>query len=328
MAAKRKFILSTESINSRGFWIKTAGIQLDRFSKNPIMLWNHNRGWADSTATILPIGYWDNLHIEDGKLMGDPVFSEDDFSQKIAKKVEEGTIRAASIGMEPITLSEEKADLKPGQTRATVVKCNLLEVSIVDIPANSEAVALYRGGKLVELSADTDAEIPILKDYSHDYKIDMKIIALKLGLSDTATEADVIAKITSQETELANIKTERDALKAQVAEMEKTHAAAQTAEADALLADALKAGKIDANGKSAFEILFKQDFNAAKMALQGLPARTTLTSQVQASGGGSALSAKSWDELDRAGRLAELKASDLEAFKVKYKERFGVEPSF
>jgi hypothetical protein len=135
--------------------------------------------------------------------------------------------------------------------------------------------------------------------------------------------------LTSLETELANTKTERDTLKAKVAGMEQAQAAAQKAEADALLADALKAGRIDANGKAAFELLFKQDYNSAKTALSSLPERRSLASLAQSGGTGGGASGKydrPWRELDKLGLLPGLKTENPELFRLKFQEEFGTEP--
>ena len=37
------------------------------------------------------------------------------------------------------------------------------------------------------------------------------------------------------------------------------------------------------------------------------------------------LTGKSWDELDKAGKLGELKAKNMAAFKDLYKQKFGVD---
>jgi hypothetical protein len=186
---KKIFVLSDESVNSHGYWVKTEGIRLEAFLKNPVMLWNHNRGWGDSVSTILPIGYWENVRVEGSRLLGEPVFSSDEFSQKVKSKVEEGTIRAASMGLEPLVMSEASEDIKPGQSRRTFISSMLYEVSLVDIPSNSNAVALYRNGKPVELSANGDASVPLINTHvSFNNKSDMKIIAVKLGLPEGSTE--------------------------------------------------------------------------------------------------------------------------------------------
>ena len=36
---------------------------------------------------------------------------------------------------------------------------------------------------------------------------------------------------------------------------------------------------------------------------------------------------KSWDELDKAGKLVELKDAAPDLYKSKFKERFGIEPN-
>ena len=72
-----------------------------------------------------------------------PVFDKvDDLSKTIAAKYEAGTLRAASIGIRILATSSEKEYLLPGQTRETVTKAEIMEASIVDIPANSHRRAL------------------------------------------------------------------------------------------------------------------------------------------------------------------------------------------
>jgi hypothetical protein len=329
---KKTFVLSDETVNIQEFWIRTDGIHLEAFHKNPVMLWNHNaQGLFGGGETRLPIGYWEGARVENGCLLGEPVFSSDDFSQKIAAKVAEGTIRAASIGVKPVRLSRDAADWKPGQTLPTVMECNLYEVSLVDIPANANAVALYHGGKMVELSALGDTMRAMANEISPiNINVTMKSILLNFGLPETATEAEALVKLTALRAELADAKAERDALQTKLSALEQARVNAEQAEAVTLMADALKEGRIDAAGKLAFETLFKSDFNAAKMALKGLPARTSLGAKATGGGGTGAATArfeKSWGELDRAGLLMELKALNPELYRAKFREEFGCDPA-
>ena len=39
----------------------------------------------------------------------------------------------------------------------------------------------------------------------------------------------------------------------------------------------------------------------------------------------ASLSDKTWDELDKAGKLSELRNADFETFKAMYKEKFGLD---
>ena len=139
-----RVILSDESLNSYGYRVLTSGMDVSRFEKNPVMLYMHIRDddWHDIGEKA--IGHWEDIKVEDGVLSAVPVFDEvDELSQTIKKKFDAGTYRAASIGFRVLATSGEKEYLLPGQTRETVTKSELLEASIVDIPANGNAVRLY-----------------------------------------------------------------------------------------------------------------------------------------------------------------------------------------
>jgi hypothetical protein len=187
----KTFVISEESINSYGFRVKTDGIDLSEFEKNPIMLWSHTRSWSDKTDAILPIGYWKNVRKEDGKLFGEPVFDEtDDFAQKIAKKVENGTLRTCSIGIRAVETSNDEKDLVLGQTNATVTKCMLREVSITDIPSNKNSIALYDdNGEMIELSEKiiNDVIFKINNNMTENEKQELTV----LRDSDTAKDAEI-----------------------------------------------------------------------------------------------------------------------------------------
>jgi hypothetical protein len=120
------FILSDESINDRGFRILTSGIDLSRFESNPVMLWMHQRDTGGGATQVLPIGRWENIRKEDGKLMADPVFDDNDrFAQLVRGKVENGFVKGASIGVRIKSVSDEKELILDGQTRSTVTGCEI-----------------------------------------------------------------------------------------------------------------------------------------------------------------------------------------------------------
>lgn len=190
---KKTFILSDESLNSYGFWVKTDGIDLSGFLKNPVMLWNHARNYGYSKEEILPIGSWEDVKIEDGKLVATAVFDEkDEFAKKIASKVEQGVLSAVSIGFRKEEVSSDIRYLKMGQTRETVIKCSLKECSICDIPSNSNAVALYdEDDNLINLSQGGDTALPKKINFNNKNSMN-KEINLALGLASEATEQDAL----------------------------------------------------------------------------------------------------------------------------------------
>lgn len=170
------FILSDNSVNSHGFIVKTEGIDTTRFCKNPIMLYNHDRNGGI-------IGRWEKLRVVDGKLLADAVFDEKDgLGAMINDKVKRGFINSVSIGMNPLEEIIENGV-------RTVIKSELIEVSIVDIPANPNAVKTLRNSKNM-----------LLLSYSQE---DLKTRLIKLlGLDENISDAELfeyVKKIVDKE---------------------------------------------------------------------------------------------------------------------------------
>ena len=135
---KLSFIASTAGADRYGDIIEQSGWQLDSYRKNPVILFNHN-------PQEMPIGKG-AVEVVDNALMIDIEFDMDDErAAKIARKAQKGYLNAVSVGFNPIE-STPRADLPDGHFAKGVSgnyfsKAELLEVSIVTIPANSEAVA-------------------------------------------------------------------------------------------------------------------------------------------------------------------------------------------
>lgn len=161
-------IISTEAVNSYGSRVLTSGIDLSQYERNPVLLWMHRRSWEPGA---MPIGRVENLRVEDGRLIGTPVFDrDDDFARRIESKWENGFLRMASAALEPTETTPDPSLVLPGQTRETVTRSKLVEVSIVDIGGNDEALQLYvEGGRLLKLAAGEDAPLlPLLKPSTPD----------------------------------------------------------------------------------------------------------------------------------------------------------------
>lgn len=209
----KEVIISTSGLNCYGGRVLTSGIDLTQFLKNPILLWMHRRSF-DRDA--MPIGRVDNLRIDGDRLIGTPVFDQnDEFAKKIEGKWENGFLRMASAGIEIIETSDAPEHLLQGQTRRTITRCRLEEVSIVDIGGNDEALQLYDpSGKVLKLSAGEDNDVlPLLSlsketapagtapdgDADNQTKkstqsMNKEFLQL-LGLPDTATEQDAVGAL-------------------------------------------------------------------------------------------------------------------------------------
>lgn len=321
----KKLIWTNEDLNSYGFWVLTSGIDMSRFDKNPIMLFNHHRTWEGRKDEILPIGKWQNRNTdENGVMTAEPVFDmKDDFAAKIANKVEGGFLTACSIGIRIIEVSEDAQYLKPGQTRATVTKCELKEVSVVDIPANPNAagIVLYdENDKVITLSDGADG-CPI-RLITNQNNIKMKEVALKLGLPEAASEAEVLAAVTRLQDkhtqDVATLTAEKVKAEAEVKRLNDERIATQKAEAVTLVDGAVKSGKISAELKDTYLGLFEKDFEGTKRAVLAMSGRQSLGNRTTTSAASEQYAKMSWDELDKKDLLGELKENDPDLYRQKF----------
>ncbi|WP_340112625.1 hypothetical protein [Maribellus mangrovi] len=300
----KTFILHDESLNNHGFWMMTSGADLSQFKKNPIMLWNHNRTWRGNEDEVLPIGHWENIRIEGTKILADAVFDEDDFSQKIEKKVEKGTLRMASMGAIVIEESVDKKYIKPGQRYATALKWKAKEASVVDIGSNNNALALYDDSeKLIELSEGGNT-IP-LKAIETQNNIEMKDLAKVLKLKDNPTEQDYINAVQPMIDEVVTLKAdlkkeqdEKKVLQDKLDAIELADKEAKEKEAKALIATAIKDGRLDDDENHTAEAFylrnFEADFEGTKAMLEKLPKKANLKDQFANDGEESA-----WEKRQR-----------------------------
>lgn len=332
----KTFILSDESVNNYGFWLPLSGAQLDQFKKNPVMLWMHNRAWRGTKDEILPIGYWDNIRVENGKLLGDAIFDEsDEFAMSISEKVDNNVLRMASVGIRVIETSRDAKWIKPGQTTETPTMWSLREASIVDIGSNNNALSLVfydENDKMINL-ADGNITLPLrtLEDKPDNLSnpVNMKKLSQLLQLADGASEEQLAEAIQSILTENKNHKDAKIAAEQKLSDYEAREKTARTGEAKSLLDAAVADGRIDAEGRKPFETLFEKDHESAAATLAALPKRTPVSRQLgdNKSPEREALAKLSWDELDKQGKLRLLKDNHLDLFEEKFEKRFGKKPN-
>lgn len=172
----KEFLLSDEQENSYRFVIRTSGINLSRFNKNPVMLFQHDR-------TQGVIGRWEGLRVDNGRLYGTPVFDDRHEPGKTVKeKVESGFLRGVSVGIEDVVF--ETID---GVN--TAISCTLVEVSIVDIPANENAtIQLYYNDRPVE-NLSTYMQLSINQNNMNKQELEQVFNALGLPANSTVQDA-------------------------------------------------------------------------------------------------------------------------------------------
>ena len=206
-------------MNSYGTRILTAGIDLEQYRRNPVLLWMHRRNYQDTAG---PIGRIENLRLDGTRLIGTPGFDQNDpFAKQIQSKWENGFLRMASAGLELLEVSDDPSLAFDGQTRATVTRSKLIEVSIVDIGSNDEALKLYESGKMLTLAAGEDHKsLPMLKlnadpkqregEEINKQKIEKQMnkeFLTLLGLPETATEEQALASLRLLKTRADQVET-------------------------------------------------------------------------------------------------------------------------
>jgi HK97 family phage prohead protease len=226
----KRIVLSTSGVNRYGYRVLTNGIQLENFRKNPVMFFNHS-------TYGLAIGSWTDIKFENDTLSAIPVFDEiTELSKNCKAMYEIGTLSAASIGFKTISSSDDPRLALQGQRYETVTQCELLEVSLVGIPANPAAT-------VVELNFNLSGEVPLLQIKPVN-DMDKNLLIQKLGLKPDASDEAILAEI--------------DALK--------------KGKEDALLQLGIDKGVVDAGNEAFYRLAIQQDAASVKLYFDGVQA--------------------------------------------------------
>lgn len=180
----RRFVASDDTIDRYGEVVLPRGANFSNYSKNPVIQGFHDYG-------MWPIGKAVSGEVRDNKVLLDIEFdpaSVDEEADKVLAKIDHGTIKTGSIGFLPsksIAPGDKNNEVEkelfakyPG-VRRIFVDWELLEYSIVPIPANPNAVlqalqksALQRFGSVSDSSGmDTATEVPEPELTERDYEI-------------------------------------------------------------------------------------------------------------------------------------------------------------
>ena len=201
--AKRIVLSDAKSINTKGYRIDLNGMDLTRFAKNPVMLFQHDMDKV--------IGRWENYSITDNKLEADPVFDDgDELGANVSRKFENDFLRAASIG---IIIK----DMQYIDDVWVVTASELLEASIVSIPADAGAVVLYNENREV-LSTESFEKLQLQfnsKNPKSKEEMTLVLSALtvqSLGIKGEVTAKEVELAVAEKDAEIAKLKSEKETL--------------------------------------------------------------------------------------------------------------------
>lgn len=329
MSKNRRVRISNESVNCYGTRILTSGLDLAQYQRNPVLLYMHERGTV--------IGVVKDIKVEGQDVTGELVFDEaTDLSKQLKKQWEFGSLKMVSANIQILETSEDKQLLAEGQTRPTITRSKLFEVSVVDIGGNDDALVLSNGnGETISLSGkEGDSFLPLLSQVSNNplnkkEEMELKALALSLGLAETATEAEVNAKIS--ELKLAQAKAA--GLENQLENLKTAQQQMQLAAITQAVDTAIKEKRLAAGMKDHFIELGKQvGIESLSMTLSAMQPQVKLSSTLHRTDKGAVVADASdfskYEKLSAvpADVMQDLHDNHHDEFVRLYKAEYGFTP--
>ncbi|MFE3849091.1 HK97 family phage prohead protease [Flavobacterium sp. LB3P45] len=314
MAKPEYFVFNDENVrNSYGFHINTLGINMDRFKDNPVMLNNH----INSNENV--IGNWSEPLKEAGLLKLKPHFDEEtNLGKDVAGKVDRGYLKGCSMGIIPNWDSIQKVG-----DRLIMMECELAEGSIIPVPSNKGAIAIYSADGSEVLKEEDVKSLCLsvsekLNSIPENLNINttMKKIILSvatlmaLGFKDQPADGmdtqDVEAKVLELSGKLTSLTSENEGLKlaAQTAKeaQETSVKLAATQKVDL----AITQGKIPADKKDAFVQLGITSPEVLETTLNAIPAKTVHGLGITPQGGNGGVEVKTMEEFQKLSVAVQL----------------------
>lgn len=319
----KEYVLSDSSVNEYGFRLLTEGYQIDSFRKNPIGYYMHRRD--DGVALK-----WDDLRVEDDKVIGTPVINLSNVrGGQLFDEAENGFLNAASVGhIVVLEYSTDPEMMLPGQTGPTITKWYNKECSLVDIPGNCNALTKLYDAQENEINlVDLGINNAVLNKLPLQLPGELYRV---LNLADAADEQailDAVNELSSRKLELeaGNIKLQNDktALQQKIDEL---RAASQHSEVAALLDKAQDENKLTNELKERLATDYATNPEGLKALLDAMPAYQSIVDRLKLSNRHQSEQEWKWEDYesnDPAGKkLEELKAGDPERYKKIFDERF------
>ncbi|MGY8661780.1 phage major capsid protein [Bradyrhizobium sp. UFLA05-109] len=256
-----EFVLSDETPDRMDDVILSDGWDLKNFKRNPIALFNHKSDF--------PIGKWSNLRVENKQLRGElemAPFGTSERIDEIRKLIDAGILRAVSVGFKPLeTKQREGSDW--GQT---FVRIELVETSLVAVPANPNALAV---AKSLNISPQT-MDLLFAKHGSMDARTRRRGITGEQADTSRIRKGSAMSGLAQRITDLeAQIVAKRDQLEDHLDKMDDTN----VSDAD-----------LEATGKFNFEIAQLEKTRSALVDSEKLLAKSS--TDANGAGRGRALS--------------------------------------
>jgi len=203
-----RFIGSDESIDRDNERIMSSGWKLANYKKNPVIMLNHRH-------SDLPVAKAQRVWVskKNKSLMFDIKFPEPEISSvgdTLYKLYSNGYMNATSVGFKPNLDKVEYGDGSEKSPRATFNEQELLELSLVSVPANPRALLTQKGIKdAIDNEVIDQVELGEL-EMLFDELFEPEIKAELIEDEDDAVEEELEALIDKIEKDLDEIQDDED----------------------------------------------------------------------------------------------------------------------
>lgn len=160
-----QFIGSTELPDRDNEVIKASAWKFEQYIKNPVVQWAHDYANPPIGKTLRISQNQKNETIFEIEFADRETY---EFADTIFKLCKGGFLNATSVGFMPIDWVDGKKDTDP---RRTYEKVELLEISIVPVPANPEALVTARNAGVISLKEFDFMTKPVIKENLTTQKI-------------------------------------------------------------------------------------------------------------------------------------------------------------
>jgi HK97 family phage prohead protease len=147
------WVASTPALDRDKDHVMPFGLELERYRANPVLMWGHN--YRDPWALI---GRAAQVQATDADLRIQPEWrepaNESDPMHVIRSLIDSGLVRALSIGFNPLEYADNEHGGRDYQ------RAEILEISVVPIPANQEALRLAAKALTVDDTTGDTTDAP------------------------------------------------------------------------------------------------------------------------------------------------------------------------
>lgn len=149
------FVISDETLDRDGEILKADGCRVDHYNNNPVVLYHHDSGgpgwFGDRKVNPDAVVGYAAVYRDGDQWLADITLEPGDINpdaDKVFKKIKFGSLRAVSVGFKHIRGHWGEMDKGEDTGIYYIDDWELLEISVVPIPANPSAlVKSYKGEK-------------------------------------------------------------------------------------------------------------------------------------------------------------------------------------